>query len=182
MIDDLRARGQNKALCLLIACAMQLGCNIPDRCRQGLALGGLPSEGKVRFAKALRDYRNGISYPFNSKGLYLTMSTGSPSYDESEIFWMGLEDVPAGEEITQANTTIERVHGDFNQPVDVCGNCGTSHCDDGSELKRCTGCKERYEYIHNSLGRPQLLSLSILDPPGHTSCPLPWSFILGVIH
>ncbi|CAD0086412.1 unnamed protein product [Aureobasidium mustum] len=85
----------------------------------------LPPEGEVRFGKALRDYRNGVPYPFNSKGLQLTAETGNPFYKESEIFWMRLEEVPAGEEITQENTTIERVYGDFNQPVDVCGNCGT---------------------------------------------------------
>ncbi|KEQ67566.1 uncharacterized protein M437DRAFT_80210 [Aureobasidium melanogenum CBS 110374] len=147
MINNLRDKGQGNALCLLIACAMQLGCTIPDWCRQELILiyqkCRLPPEGAIRFGKALHEYRNGIPYPFNSKGLHLTVSTGNPSYKESEITWMRLEDVPAGEEITQENTTIERVYGDFNQPVDVCGNCGARNCDDGSPLKRCAGCKER---------------------------------------
>ncbi|KAH0388744.1 hypothetical protein KCU92_g470, partial [Aureobasidium melanogenum] len=147
MINNFRDKGQGNALCLLIACAMQLGCNVPDWCRQELILTyqkcRLPPEGEVRFGKALRDYRNGIPYPFNCKGLNLTVNTGNPFYKESEIFWMRLEEVPAGEEITQENTTIERVYGDFNQPVDVCGNCGAKQCDDGSPLKRCAGCKER---------------------------------------
>jgi hypothetical protein len=148
MISDLRNKGKNNALCILIACAMQLGCNIPDWCRQGLPLVDLPPGGKARFVKALREYRNGIPYPFNSKGLDVTVNTGNPFYQESEIFWMELEDVPAGEEINQENTTIERIYGDFNLPVDVCGNCGAGQCDDDSELKRCVGCKERQEHIY----------------------------------
>ncbi|KAI4848768.1 hypothetical protein E4T44_03746 [Aureobasidium sp. EXF-8845] len=106
-------------------------------CRQGLPLVDPPPEGKARFVKALREYRNGIPYPFNSKGLDVTVNTGNPFYQESEIFWMELEDIPAGEEINQENTTIERIYGDFNLPVDVCGNCGAGQCDDGSKLKRC---------------------------------------------
>jgi hypothetical protein len=143
MISDLRDKGKNNALCILVTCAMQLGCNIPDWCRQELPLVGLPPEGKARFAKALREYRNGIPHPFNSKSLDVTVDTGNPFYQESEIFRMELEDVPAGEEITQDNTTIESIYGDSNQPVDVCGNCGAEKCDDGSKLKRCVGCKER---------------------------------------
>ncbi|KAH0003481.1 hypothetical protein KCU78_g13878, partial [Aureobasidium melanogenum] len=111
-------------------------CNPSHPCR-------LPPEGEVRFGKALRDYRNGIPHPFNCKGFNLTVNTGNPFYKESEIVWMRLEEVPVGEEITQENTTIERVYGDFNKPVDVCGNCGAKQCDDGSPLKRCAGCKER---------------------------------------
>ncbi|KAI5208770.1 hypothetical protein AUEXF2481DRAFT_6343 [Aureobasidium subglaciale EXF-2481] len=84
----------------------------------------LPPEGVVRFGKALRDYRNGVPYSYITKGLLQTFSSGSPTYQESEVFWMRLEDVPAGEEITQQNTSLERIRGDFNQPVDVCGNCG----------------------------------------------------------
>jgi hypothetical protein len=143
MINDLHDKGRNNTLCILIACAMQLGCNIPDWCRQELPLVGLPPEGKARFAKALCDYRNGIPYPFNSKSLDVTVDTGNPFYQKSEIFWMELEEVPAGEEITKDNTTTERIYGAFNQPVDVCGNCGAGQCDDGSKLKRCVGCKER---------------------------------------
>ncbi|KAI4722314.1 hypothetical protein E4T48_01508 [Aureobasidium sp. EXF-10727] len=147
MINDLRDKGQGNALCILIACAMQLGCNIPDWCREELILVykkcRLPHEGVVRFGKALHDYHSGIPYPFPSKGLDLTVSTGNPFYKESEIFWMKLEEVPAGEEITQQNTTIKRVYGDFNHPVDVCGSCGAKECADGSKLKRCAGCKER---------------------------------------
>jgi hypothetical protein len=147
MISDLRDEGKRNALCLLVACAMQLGCNIPDECRQELVQTykkcRLPPVGEARFAKALGEYRNGIPYPFNSKGLTLTAETGNPFYKESEITWMTLEEVPAGEEITQKNTTIERVYADFNQPIDVCGNCGAGQCDDGSKLKRCAGCKER---------------------------------------
>jgi hypothetical protein len=109
---------------------MQFGCTIPDECRQELVQTykkcRFPPVGEARFAKALGGYRNGIPY-----------------YKESEITWMTLEEVPAGEEITQENTTIERVYADFNQPVDVCGNCGAGQCDDGSKLKRCAGCKER---------------------------------------
>ncbi|KAI5209447.1 hypothetical protein E4T39_00931 [Aureobasidium subglaciale] len=147
MVETLRDEGRGNALCLLAACAMQIGCEIPDWYRQELLViyktSRLPPVGEVRFGKALRDYRNGIPYPFNSKGLNLTASTGNPHYQESEIIWMRLEDVPAGEEITQQNTTIERIYGDFNQPVDVCGNCGADQCDDGGKLKRCAGCKER---------------------------------------
>ncbi|CAD0081981.1 unnamed protein product [Aureobasidium vineae] len=126
MINDLRGKGQGNALCLLIACAMQLGCNIPDWCCQELTL----------VYKKCR-------LPPDGESLDLTVSTGNPFYKESEIFWMRLEDVPAGEEITQQNTTIERVYGDFNHPVDICGNCAGQQCDDGSKLKRCAGCKER---------------------------------------
>jgi hypothetical protein len=147
MISDLRDKGKRNALCLFIACAMQLGCTIPDECRQELVQTykkcRLPPVGEARFAKALGEYRNGIPYPFNSKGLTLTAETGNPFYKESEITWMTLEEVPAGEDVTQENTTIERVYADFNQPVDVCGNCGAGQCDDGSKLKRCAGCKER---------------------------------------
>jgi hypothetical protein len=104
MISNLRDKGQGNALCLSIACSMQLGCNVPDWCRQELVQVykkcRLPPIGEARFAKALVDYRNGIPYPFNSKGLKLTAETGNPFYQESEITWMTLEEVPAGEEIT----------------------------------------------------------------------------------
>lgn len=147
MINDLLGKGQGNSLCLLIACAMELGCNIPDWCREELLLKykkcHLPPDGEVRFAKALRDYRNGIPYNFHSKNLGLTMETGNPYYDESEFTFMNLEDVPAGEEITQENTTLERQYYDFNHPIDTCGNCSAKQCTDGSNLKRCAGCKKR---------------------------------------
>ncbi|TIA34562.1 hypothetical protein D6C83_06767 [Aureobasidium pullulans] len=147
MVNDLRDKGRGNALCLLTACAMQLGCQIPDWCRQELVASykkcRLPPVGEARFGKALLEYRNGVPYPFNSKGLNLTVNTGNPHYQESEITWMRLEKVPVGEEITQQNTTIERTRFDFNRPVDVCGNCGAQQCEDGSNLKRCAGCKER---------------------------------------
>lgn len=145
-INNLDDKGQGHALYLLVALAMQLGCNIPDWCRQELILTyqrcRLPPEGEVRFGKALRDYRNGIPYLFNCKGLQITAETGNPFYKESELFWMRFGVVPVGEEITQENTTIECVYGDSNQTVDVCGNCGAKQCDNGGSLKRCAGCKE----------------------------------------
>lgn len=102
MINDLYAKRSWHSLCLLVACAMQLGCNIPDWCREELTWKykkcHLSPDGEVSFGKALRDYRNGTPYPFNSEGLDCTIYTGNSYYDKSEIAWMALEDVPAGEE------------------------------------------------------------------------------------
>ncbi|KAI5246822.1 hypothetical protein E4T43_02506 [Aureobasidium subglaciale] len=129
MIVELRVQKRGNALCLLAACAMQLGFTCPLS--------------EVRFGKALRDYRNGVPCSYITKGLQQIFSSGCPTYQESEVFWMRLEDVPTSEEITQHNTSLERIRCDFNQPVDVCGNCGAGQCGDGSKLKRCVGCKKR---------------------------------------
>ena len=147
MINDLRNKGKGYSLCILIACAMQLGCNIPDWCRQELLLVykkcHLPPEGEIQLHSALQTYRSGVPHPFCAKSLIETANSGNPSYDEEDVIFMNLENVPSGEEVTQQNTSIEPLEGDFNHPVDTCGNCGARQCQDGTILRRCAGCKER---------------------------------------
>lgn len=124
-------------MCVLAACAMQVGCKLPPSFKKRVKLiyteVGLAPEAPNQLKNVLAVYRDGVPINVYSKVLHDTAATGGSGYGERDINYQNLEDVPTGQNINERSTTLEYVPFDFNHSVDTCGNCGfdKAHPGDG---------------------------------------------------
>lgn len=76
-------------LVYLFVMAMQLGCKISDWQREALGelvtMGGFYDVAQEQVAKALKEYKEGEAYDFNSLGLLDTMSLKAAGVDDEQL-------------------------------------------------------------------------------------------------
>ena len=141
MIDDLRKCRDYYSLCLLTACAMKLGCDLPRGFRAYLRRVCFKAEllpGALQQLKlALTEYEEGVPYDIERKGLD---SDSEHDTIKSTTVYPALE---IDHEEKREDVTTEQIPFDFNHPVNSCGNCGRDHDSAGRPLMRCEGCKNR---------------------------------------
>lgn len=136
---------------LLGACAMTLGCQLPDSCMAMLKKvyteGGLMPVALTQMRKALfgpDGFQNGVPYDFESKGLIETMSDPKPNNSSgigmNVIGPGGLFNTGMGDSTT--SVIIKELRDKHNNP-EACGGCGTKHGQGGAALLQCARCKER---------------------------------------
>jgi hypothetical protein len=142
------------AYVLLGACAMTLGCQLPDSyltmLKKVYTEGGLMPDALKQMRKALfgpNGFQNGVPYDFESKDLletanaqedpepngrgYLMMNVMGPG----SIFNTGMGD-------STTSLIIKELRDHHNNP-DACGGCGAKDGQGGKVLMRCSKCKER---------------------------------------
>ena len=137
---------------LLLACAMSIGCTIPDRflttAKKVYRCVGFSHEGKQELWNALFEpdrFRNGKPYRFHTRGL--TQKTCSNPHPfgahmlnvpgPGTMFFKTPNDSPAG---------LLELKGKFNEGKHdeaVCGGCGAAEGKGGGALKTCAKCKDR---------------------------------------
>ncbi|KAF1351354.1 hypothetical protein BDV97DRAFT_398291 [Delphinella strobiligena] len=141
-------------LMLLTAVAMQLGCQLPRSLRDFTSTNyrstNLQHDGIAQMGKALRNYKDGTPYDFESKGLVETMNSHGSNEDDRLYPGSWLINTPSPEwgpghkDMMQnlAKKLRERMEaGAYDYPADACGNCGKKPAADGArELKRCGHC------------------------------------------
>lgn len=142
---------------LLGACAMTLGCTLPDSYIDMLKIvyteGGLMPEALKQMHKALfgpDGYKNGAPYDFESKDLVETANAMvDDSDDKSNGLGYKMLNVmsPGGIFNTgMGNSTdsiiMKELRSKLHNP-DACAECSARHGQDGTELLQCSRCKDR---------------------------------------
>ncbi|RMZ70575.1 MYND finger [Pyrenophora seminiperda CCB06] len=141
---------------LLGACAMTLGCRLPDAyvamLKKVYTEGGLMPDAQKQMRGALfgpDGYVNGVPYDFESKSLI--ESANSKPAAKSSSNGAGFEPMnvmsPGGMFNTgmtdsSTSTIIKELRDQRNNP-DACGNCGAKHNSEGQALLTCSKCKKR---------------------------------------
>lgn len=141
---------------LLGACAMTLGCQLPDAyiamLRKVFTEGGFMSDALEQMKKALfgpHPYKNGVPYDFESMDLIETANSQSAKDDESNSMGFigmnvmspgGLFDTGMGNSDT--SIIIKELREKHNNPG-TCGNCHAKNGEDGKDLLMCSRCKDR---------------------------------------
>ncbi|KAF2623470.1 hypothetical protein BU25DRAFT_434264 [Macroventuria anomochaeta] len=132
---------------LLGACAMTLGCHLPESYIDML---------KIQIHKALFGpdrYRDGEPYDFESEGLIETTNAMTDDSND-ELNGLGCKGLnvirPGGIFNTgMGNSTdsviIKELRSKLHSP-NACAECSTRHGSDGSALLQCARCKERKYY------------------------------------
>lgn len=172
-------------LILLTAVAMQLGCQLPPSLRNftstNYRTGRLQRDGLAQTAKALRNYKDGTPYDFESKGLVETMNSDDTREDGRLFPGSMLINTPSPEwgpghkEMMQnlAKKFRESMEaGEYGYPAGACGSCGKKPAADGSgELKRCGRCGSKSYCSKEWYVRPLLNACALLiiqTVRGHT--------------
>jgi hypothetical protein len=142
---------------LLGACAMTLGCQLPEcyiaMLKKVYAEGGLMPDALKQIKKALagpNGYRNGEPYDFESKSLVETANSNDGKVENNFGFFGmnvpspgGLFDTGMGSSSTSAMIKdLRDKHNKHNKP-NVCAGCGTDSAKDGQNLLVCSRCKDR---------------------------------------
>lgn len=162
-------------LILLTAVAMQLGCQLPPSLRDFTSTKyrttKLQRDGIAQMAKALRDYKDGTPYDFESKSLVETANM--PDFNEDDRLFPGSmlintsspEWGPGHKEMMQnlAKKFRERIEaGEYGYSADACGNCGKKPADGTGELKRCGRCGSKSYCSKEWYVRPLLTACVLL--------------------
>jgi hypothetical protein len=139
---------------LLGACAMTLGCRLPESylnmLKKVYTEGGLMPGALKQMHKALfgpDGFQNGVPYDFESKGLLETMNSEEDTKPKQSGFSMmnvmgpgGLFNTGMGD--STSSVVIKELRNQHNNP-DVCGGCGIKDGQDGKGLMQCSRCKAR---------------------------------------
>jgi hypothetical protein len=141
---------------LLGACAMTLGCQLPDpymaMLKKVYTEGGLMPDALKQMRKALfgpEGYKNGVLYDFESKGLLETansmddvpQSKQSRGYIGMNVMSPGgFSNTGMGDSST--SVVIQELRAKHDKP-NACGGCGKERTADGESLLRCARCKDR---------------------------------------
>jgi hypothetical protein len=141
---------------LLGACAMTLGCQLPDAyvsmLKKVYTEGGLMRDALKQMRKALfgpDGFKNGVPYDFESKDLVETAN----SMDEkksapSSLPWIGMNVMSPGGIFntgmgnSTTSLTIKELRAKHNNP-EACGSCGVKIGKGGKPLLQCARCKDR---------------------------------------
>lgn len=155
-------RGPCYTYILLGACAMELGCHLPESFLDMLKIvyteGGFLAEALEQLHKALfgpDGFKNGQPYDFESKGLIDTMSDAmssdamggpgsmfGPSRSNS-IDPTILKELRDKSGTNSVYSTILKELRDKRHNPGVCAECSASHGEGGSALLLCARCKDR---------------------------------------
>ena len=138
---------------LLGACAMTLGCTLPESylsmLKRVYTEGGLMPDALKQMKKALfgpDGFENGTPYDFESEGLLETAA--SSTAEPGPLGWVGLNVIgPGGFWNTgmgdsTTSSIIKELRSQHNRPS-ACGSCGTEEGKDGGALFVCSRCKAR---------------------------------------
>lgn len=154
--DDLELfRHPGNILILLAACAMQLGCTIPDKHHKILQkiymCAELAAEGVEQMKAALigpTRFQNGQPYRFNSPGLVETANLQPATPNAIGVCGLNVHGPgtlffrpPKGSKMG-----LMEAKADFKKQQcgeDVCGGCGAKETPDGNQLLSCGACKTR---------------------------------------
>lgn len=142
------------AYVLLGACAMTLGCQLPDSyltmIKKVYTEGGLMPDALKQMRKALfgpNGFQNGVPYDFETKDLLETAtSMGKPEPNTSGFSMMnvigpgGFFNTGMGDSTT--SIIIKELRDQHNNP-DACGGCGAKDGLGGNVLMQCSRCKQR---------------------------------------
>jgi hypothetical protein len=141
---------------LLDACAMTLGCNLPDSyvsmLKKVYKEGCLMPDAVQQMKKAFfgpDGYQNGIPYNFNSRDLLETANSLSAADAKPDAFgFVGLN-VPSPGDLfgggmggSGTSSVIEEMR-EMKEKPNACGGCGVEKRGDGKPLQVCARCKER---------------------------------------
>jgi hypothetical protein len=170
---------------LLGACAMTLGCQLPERyiamLKKVYTKGGLMPDALKQMKKALADpngYRNGEPYDFESKSLVETANSDDREDEKPSTFGFFSMNVPSpgglfdtGMGSSSASAIIKDLRNKPNKP-NVCAGCGTDSAKGGQTLLVCSRCKDRkycslecqklHWKVHKKLCEPAIGSNEIL--------------------
>jgi hypothetical protein len=142
---------------LLGACAMTLGCQLPDRCLAMLKIVytefSVMPDALKQMRKALLGpdaYKNGEPYDFESKSLIETANSAPKERDDDSNGrgYVMMNVIPPGGFFSTGvgnsakSAVIKELRDRFHNP-NVCASCSARRGKDGSELLRCAKCKDR---------------------------------------
>ncbi|KAH6637534.1 hypothetical protein C7974DRAFT_143159 [Boeremia exigua] len=167
---------------LLGACAMTLGCRLPepylDMLRVVFTEGGLLPDALKQMHKALfgpGGYKDGEPYDFESKGLVETANAIGDDSDEEPggPGWKGMNVMPPGGIFntgrSTSSITMKELRNKVHNP-DVCAECYARHGEGGTALLLCskckgrkycsTGCQREHWKVHKKICRSEKLGLS----------------------
>ena len=144
------------AYVLLGACAMTLGCKLPDAyiamLKKVYTEGGLMPDAQQQMKTALfgpNGYKNGRSYDFESKMLMETANSPEKEDRKPNSFGFIGMNVPspggffnAGMTTSTTSAVLKELREQLNKP-DLCGGCGSEHGTGGKALRMCSKCKNR---------------------------------------
>ena len=144
------------AYVLLGACAMTLGCQLPNAyvamLRKVYAEGGLMPDAQKQMKKALfgpDGYTNGVPYDFESKSLVEEANSKPKEEEKDNGCGYQLMNVLSpgglfntGMTTSLTSTVIKELRDQYNKP-DACGNCDAKHGPEGQALLVCSKCKKR---------------------------------------
>lgn len=141
---------------LLGACAMTLGCHLPESFLDMLKIvyteGGFMPPALKQLRKALfgpAGFKNGQPYDFESKGLVETANSMSDDEEPNAGGVRGLNVLggpgslfgPRGTNSIDS-AILKELRNKLHKP-DVCAECSASHGKGGSALLQCARCKDR---------------------------------------
>lgn len=142
------------AYVLLGACAMTLGCQLPESylamLKKVYTEGGLMPDAVQQMRKALfgpTKYQNGVPYDFESKNLEETANS-KESPPPNGMPWVGLNVIgpggfwDTGMGDSKTSVVIKELRNKHNNP-DACGGCGAREGHDGNKLMQCGRCRAR---------------------------------------
>jgi hypothetical protein len=140
---------------LLGACAMTLGCQLPDSyiamLKKVYTEGGLMPDALKQMNKALfgpDGFKNGVPYDFKSKGLIETFNSLDKSRKSSPAGFIGLNVIGPGGLIntgmgdSKSSEIIKELRDKHHNP-DTCGGCGAKQMANGDALLQCSKCHDR---------------------------------------
>ncbi|KAF2875805.1 hypothetical protein BDV95DRAFT_626225 [Massariosphaeria phaeospora] len=137
---------------LLGACAMTLGCQLPDEyigmLKKVYREGGLMPEAQEQMRKALfgpDKYKNGVPYDFESKDLIETANSNpDPQPNAGGFFLMNVMGPGPFSGMPNSTTSdvIKELRDQRNNP-DACGGCGQKPDKADMKLLLCSRCKGR---------------------------------------
>ncbi|KAF1950442.1 hypothetical protein CC80DRAFT_578477 [Byssothecium circinans] len=153
------------AYVLLGACAMSLGCHLPDSyismLKKVYTEGGLMPDALKQMKKALfgpDGFTNGVPYDFESKDLVET-ANAMGSAPPSGRGWVGMNVIGPGGIFntgmgdSSTSAVIKELRAKHNHP-DACGGCGVEQGEEGTVLMQCARCKDR-KYCSKDCQRKQ---------------------------
>ena len=146
------------AYVLLGACAMTLGCHLPEpyvaMLKKVYDQGGLMPDAQRQMKKALfgpDGYQNGVPYDFKSLSLEEQADANGkiPGGNKPNHFgFVGMNVLEPGHLFNTGMTTcktsavIKELRSKYNNP-DACGECAARQGQDGAALLQCARCKDR---------------------------------------
>jgi hypothetical protein len=140
---------------LLGACAMTLGCQLPDfyigMLKKVYNQGGLMPDAQLQMRKTLfgpDGYKNGVPYDFESKSLLETANSPPSERKASPFGFHSLNVISPGGLFNTCMTTsttsviLKELRDQRNKP-DICGGCGAEHRNGFKALLMCSKCHNR---------------------------------------
>ncbi|EMD96833.1 hypothetical protein COCC4DRAFT_41685 [Bipolaris maydis ATCC 48331] len=153
---DYLTRDPCYAYVLLGACAMTLGCQLPEAyvsmLKKVYTEGGIMADAQRQMRKALfgpGGYKNGKPYDFESKTLSETAdSSATEEHDVNPLGFRPLNVLSPGGLFETGMTTsttsliLKELRAQIHEP-DACGGCGAEHRAGGKALLMCSKCHNR---------------------------------------